>query len=379
VPLQILGLAEDKRTSTPVIYAQVPIVEFLPLVGSEFESFSIQRRREKHKAYDRMKKDIVDGALLPSITLAVKPERVPDLRPLHASADFDQLASRLSQPGQVNILDGLQRTYIIKDLVDEGTDLNPHQTLHLEFWLEDDINNLVYRIIVLNAGQKPMSMRHQIELLFSTLKQKLEDEINGLEIYRERDQTRRRSPRKFALDRLSAAYQSYITKSPEVSRENIVAQQIVEANAMDASEEQLTSEFNSFVQLLNQYCRLDDEVCRVYPERDDSSEMPTGANWFGSDNVLQAFFAAHSQYVSGDIQKQRAEAGLDKILDHLMRSSPEDDPLGLRRLLEIQKGLSPRKVNIGTGTRKLLTNGFKELFRGEGDISMEDCWTLAAE
>ncbi|AFY28443.1 hypothetical protein [Cyanobium gracile] len=326
-----------------------------------------------------MKKDIIEGALLPSITLAVKPERVPDLRPLHASSSFDQLALRLSQPGQVNILDGLQRTYIIKDLVDEGVELNPLQTLHLEFWLEDDINNLVYRIIVLNAGQKPMSMRHQIELLFSTLKQKLEDEIKDLEIYRERDQTRRRSPRKFALDRLAAAYQSYITRSPEVSRENIVAQQIVEANAMDASEEELTSEFNSFVQLLKRYCRLDDEVCRVYPERDDSSEMPTGANWFGSDNVLQAFFSAYSQYVSGEIQKQRAEAALDKILQCLRRSSPEDDPLGLHRLLEIQKGLSPRKVNIGTGTRRLLSNGFKELFRGEGDISMEDCWTLAAE
>ncbi len=362
-----------------MIYAQVPITEFLPLVGNEFESFSIQRRREKHKAYDRMKKDIIDGALLPSITLAVKPEIVPDLRPLHASSDFDLLALRLNQPGQVNILDGLQRTYIIKDLVDDGFDLNPNQTLHLEFWLEDDINNLVYRIIVLNAGQKPMSMRHQIELLFSTLKQKLEDVIDNLEIYRERDQTRRRGPRKYALDRLAAAYQSYITKSPEVSRENVVAQQIVEANAMDASEEELTAEFNSFVKLLQRYCRLDDEVCRVYPERDDSSEMPTGANWFGSENVLQAFFAAYSQYVSGPIQKQRADTSLDKILTLLVESCPEDDPLGLRRLLEIQKGLSPRKVNIGTGTRKLLTNGFKELFRGEGDISMDDYWTLAAE
>jgi hypothetical protein len=379
VPLRILGLAQDNRTQTPVVYAQIPISEFLPLVGPEFESFAIQRRREKHKTYERMKKDLIAGALLPSITLAVKPERVAALRPLHAEADHEGLASALSQPGGVNILDGLQRTYIIKDLVDEAAELSTDQTLHLEFWLEESVNNLVYRIIVLNAGQKPMSMRHQIELLFSTLKQRLEAEIPNLEIYRERDQTRRRRSRKFALDRLASAYQSYITRSPEVSRENIVAQQIVEADAMDASEEELTSEFNSFVDLLSRYCQLDDQICRIYGERDDDGEVPTGANWFGSENVLQAFFAANSQYAVGDLQRERSLRALQLLHNTLQATQAGDDPLALKRLLEIQQGFNPRKVNIGAATRKLLLNGFKELMRSEGEASMEDCWTFAAE
>ena len=377
--LKILGLAQDKRTDTPVVYAQIPISEFLPLVGTEFESFAIQRRREKHKTYERMKKDLIAGALLPSITLAVKPERVAAIRPLHAASDYQQLAISLSQPGGVNILDGLQRTYIIKDLQDEGVELNADQTLHLEFWLEESINNLVYRIIVLNAGQKPMSMRHQIELLFSTLKQRLEDKIPSLEIYRERDQTRRRRSKKFALDRLASAYQSYITRSPEVSRENVVAQQIIEADAMDASEEELTTEFNSFLRLLARYCDLDDHVCRIYVQQDDEGDMPTGANWFGSENVLQSFFAANSQYAVSELQKTRSDKALDHLLSTLAASSQGDDPLGLRRLLEIQQGFNPRKVNIGAATRKLLMNGFKELMRNEGETPMEDCWTFAAE
>lgn len=377
--LKILGLAQDKRTDTPVVYAQIPISEFLPLVGTEFESFAIQRRREKHKTYERMKKDLIAGALLPSITLAVKPERVAAIRPLHAASDYQQLAISLSQPGGVNILDGLQRTYIIKDLQDEGVELNADQTLHLEFWLEESINNLVYRIIVLNAGQKPMSMRHQIELLFSTLKQRLEDKIPSLEIYRERDQTRRRRSRKFALDRLASAYQSYITRSPEVSRENVVAQQIIEADAMDASEEELTTEFNSFLRLLARYCDLDDHVCRIYVQQDDEGDIPTGANWFGSENVLQSFFAANSQYAVSELQKTRSDKALDHLLSTLAASSQGDDPLGLRRLLEIQQGFNPRKVNIGAATRKLLMNGFKELMRNEGETPMEDCWTFAAE
>lgn len=57
--INILGTPqEDIRTSTPVIYAQMKITDYLELVGNNFDKFSIQRRREKHPAYSRMKDDI---------------------------------------------------------------------------------------------------------------------------------------------------------------------------------------------------------------------------------------------------------------------------------------------------------------------------------
>jgi hypothetical protein len=148
---------------------------------------------------------------------------------------------------------------------------------------------------------------------------------------------------------------------------------------MDASEEELTSEFNSFVKLLDRYCQLDDEICRIYGERDDDSEVPTGANWFGSENVLQAFFAANSQYAVGNLQRERSDRALQSLHSTLLASKVGDDPLALKRLLEIQQGFNTRKVNVGAATRKLLLNGFKELMRSEGDAPMEDCWTLSAE
>jgi hypothetical protein len=225
--MKILGAAVDLRTETPVVYAQIPISKLLTIVGPDFGDFTIQRRREKHKAYDRLKNDLRKGALLPSIILAVNPERVRALRELLDAKDYDALANELCTPGGVNILDGLQRTYIIRDLVDEGVDFQEAHTQHLEFWLEESTDNLVYRMIVLNAGQKAMSMRHQVELLFSTLKHRLEEKIQGLTIYVEKDEARRRKSRVYSLDRLAASYQAYVTKSPEINRENVVAQQLV--------------------------------------------------------------------------------------------------------------------------------------------------------
>src|SRR6266498_440970 len=87
VDIQILGKSADLRTNTPVVYAQMAIADYLELVGDKFDLFAIQRRREKHKAYERMKGDIVKGALLPAITLAIKPEMVGRLLPHYRSND----------------------------------------------------------------------------------------------------------------------------------------------------------------------------------------------------------------------------------------------------------------------------------------------------
>lgn len=100
-----------------------------------------------------MKIDIKDGALLPSITLAVKPELVSNILPLVQKDDLKELESALSKPGQVNILDGLQRTFILSDIAkDKKFNFKPEQKVLVEFWLEGNIRNIIYRIIVLNAG-----------------------------------------------------------------------------------------------------------------------------------------------------------------------------------------------------------------------------------
>ena len=74
--VKIIGQAKDLRTNTDILYAQLSIQDYLCLVGDNFDDYEPQRKREQYKAYERMKVDIKDGALLPSITLAVKPELV---------------------------------------------------------------------------------------------------------------------------------------------------------------------------------------------------------------------------------------------------------------------------------------------------------------
>lgn len=398
--IEVIGLARDLRTGTPVAYAQMSIEDYLEVVGDEFENFTIQRRRETHKAYQRLKLDIEGGALLPSITLAVKPDRVSDILPLFEAAELggshEDLAQALAVTGQVDILDGLQRTYIIHDLKSDGHKFVSGQKILTEFWLEDDINRLIYRIIVLNAGQKPMSIRHQVELLFMSLKTSIEGVIADLEIYTERDNTRRNRSRKFSLNVIVSAYQSFITSSSEHQKDNVIANQLLASNALDSSEQEIAVQFDVFSRYLNLYAQLDDQVTRIYKnaatslkdlpieEAEPSGGMITVqdgsyANWLATENVMSTFFAAISQYAGNETKQKRVDDAVEKLLDLLKNSDVGSDPLGLEVFSKLRVGLNPRRVNVGVATRKLLTNGFKEFFRESGDAPLTVCWTMGAE
>jgi hypothetical protein len=377
VEIRILGDSTDLRTNTPVIYAQMTITDYLELVGENFNAFAIQRRREKHKAYARMKEDIIKGALLPAITLAVKPEAVPNLLPLHESGDREALATALKTTGNINILDGLQRTYILRDLLRDGVAFKENQNVLLEFWLEANYKHLIYRIIVLNAGQKPMSMRHQLEVLFSIFRTKLEGEIRDLDLFDERSGARRTRPRKYALDRIVTAYHSFLTKSPEVEKENLVAQQLVEENVLSESEDKLSTQFDEFREFLKLYAEIDDQICRVY---DGTLQgVPSGANWFGSENVMNAFFAAVSDFGSTEDKLNRIKSAITNLSASLGTANPGADPLNLATLQQIIDGFNARKVNVGFATRKLVTSSFKEFFRDEGERSLGEYWAAEAE
>jgi hypothetical protein len=325
--------------------------------------------------------------LLPSITLALKPHRIPDISDILPSEpldikDFpndklDQLQKNLFQPGAFNILDGLQRTHILTDLKKEGIAFQPKQTVLMEIWVEPDLKNLIYRIIVLNAGQKPMTIRHQVELLFLVIKDKIASEIPGIELYRERDETRRRGPRKFALDRVVSAYHAFFSKNPDVEKDNLVAQALIEENIFSLSDDALHKEFKHFLHYLNWYASLDDEVCRVYPTRDEN--LPTGANWFGSENVMTAFFAAAADFGKTEERENRIRDALTALLNSLKPAQPGDDVLGIGTLLQIQSGFNPRKVNVGRATRRLIFSGFKEFFREGGAKNLPSCWLAEAE
>ena len=387
--ISILGRAKDLRTDTEVIYAQMNITDYLQLIGEDFDDFRFQRKRTNYKPYQRMKQDIIEGALLPNITLAVKTEYIYQiLRALKDNSDVEGIL--LGLKGKLLILDGLQRTYILQDISRNGHEFNPNQKIMLEFWLEEDIKHLIYRLIILNAGQKKMSMRHQIELLFLNVKEALEKEIDFLEIHTQRDSTRRNKPGKFALDKIVMGYQSFLLGNPEVKRSNIVAQEMLESNILDSNADKLGYEFELFKFFLKIYVHLDyvthDHYKCYYQSPDlnyliydDEDYIPKNLrHWFADENVITSFFAAVYKYLQRYGNKRDVEDVMEKLIYRIENAENLSDPLDLAVLKELQDGMNPRKSSLDYQTRILLFEGFLEYFKNNGNISFAECWAKGA-
>ncbi|MDN5055002.1 hypothetical protein [Aliarcobacter butzleri] len=394
---QIIGKTKDLKSGANVIYVQSSINKYLEIVGSDFENFSIQRKREKHKAYQRLKTDLQQGALLPSITLGVKHNLVENIiQKLNAGED---ITNDLSGIGCVDILDGLQRTYIMKDIISEGNPFSNEQKLLLEFWLEPSLSKLIYRMIILNAGQKAMSMRHQVELLFLSLKDTIEGEVEGIQLLTERESTRRTSSKKFNLGHIASAYYAYITASSEIDKENLVAQHLSNNEILDSSESELNEKFESFITHLRLYVELDElawnHYTRILPiyeqkldsETDESEKkelkrkitvIKESLSWFSSENVMLSFFSAVAVFRNTEERKSRVIISLNSLKDEL-KLDDKEDLLGMLMLDKIKEGLNPKLHNIGFATRKQISNTFKEFFREKGEVVFRDCWSLAAE
>lgn len=365
---KIIGNATDKRTGALVLYAQATIEAYLSLIGPEFDAFKIQRKRVQHRGYARMKEDIKSGTLLPSITLAVKNEWITQVEQGHERGHG--LEELLQVPGHVDILDGLQRTHLLTDLKTEGHPFDPDQKLILEFWLEREVKNLIYRIIVLNSGQKPMSMRHQIELLFSTTKDDLKKRIPAIDIMVERDDVRRTKGGKYPLERLALSYYAYITKSAEVDKENIIAQKLVEDGVLEGGEDELGNNFERFTVLLGIFVEIDQEVFRRCTQEEFM--------WFGSDNVMISLFAAAADFSSNEERERRVRNALERLRHRLRTAQPTDDVLGFTVYKDTVVGIPSRRTNVGYATRKLLSAVFKEYFRDEGQKALAEHWAAEA-
>ena len=218
-------------------------------------------------------------------------------------------------------------------------------------------------------------MRHQIEILSLSLREVLTREIPGLELVPEADAGRRTKARKFALDRISSAYHAFIIKSPEIEKQNLVAQRLSEQSVLEQEMDQFGEQFLRFIEYFTLFCKIDDAVEGLPPEEDG---IPSATNWLGGENTINAFFAAVSDFGIDDDRKQRIKIAIERLIAEI-GDKKSSSPLGLPAFQAIVSGFPSRKTNIGYATRKLILNVFSEYFRKEGTVSLAEFWAKEAE
>lgn len=348
--------------------------------GSE-ENLTIQRGIIKDsKAYRTLRADLRRGCILPPLVLAVSSINLPPnlsrdtlSDPSQTSVIFAALEAQLTEPRPADtyIIDGLQRTNALRQTLDEiGTDSEERirfssRPLRVEIWLNIPFGAIAYRMLLLNAGQKPMSIKHQVEILSMKLAEDL-GSIPSIEILTSLNAQRRTRPGQFALAKLSQALQAWLQGSPNIDVRNTVMEQLLAESAIETLGTSLSGAqaHDNFKALISWIIEMDQYIYRIHPQ------------FFGNETVLLGIAAAVGAAQRSDSLRERMKRCLQKLLD--LAASDDEDPLAVRRFDELRQGEDVRKVNVGQFTREMIYRAFQEYFVSDGSKSMEDCWAFGA-
>ncbi|PZT29627.1 hypothetical protein A7X93_14995 [Stenotrophomonas maltophilia] len=211
-----------------------------PLIGR----LNIQRDTLKTKFYARLEKDIVKGCVMPPITVALIHEFPGDADKQHV---FDYIISNVDQGF---VLDGIQRlNTLAKASLDDGFD--PKRPLHVNFVIASSRDKLLYRMITLNNGQRPMSARHQIEVLADAF---FDFDGVDLKLVAEKGKSRVRAPDSFKKSDFVKGYIAYLGETVNVDNQKIIEEKMDELIASRIIESDIPSrriEFADVVGIVN--------------------------------------------------------------------------------------------------------------------------------
>lgn len=177
----------DNRIESLNLLIETTIQEYFELSKNILSKNEFQRRRVKSSSsvYSLLKTDLKQGCVIPPIVLALSMEAKPK-----KDETEDNLIDFIQQHKEkLIILDGLQRTYTIRDLVNElqeqgepDSKIILSRKLRIEIYIGINRLGILYRMLTLNTGQTPMSSRHQIEIIYSDY---IKEGINGVRLIKE--------------------------------------------------------------------------------------------------------------------------------------------------------------------------------------------------
>ena len=187
---------------------ETTISEYYELIKDCLKSNEYQRRRvsSSESVYNLLKRDLIEGCVMPPIVLAI----------CEQSIDDTNILSSIASASNLKILDGLQRTYTIRDIVNEydsqsyGSNNPLEHRMRIELYVGINKLGILYRMLTLNAGQTRMTTRHQIEIIYSEYRNNCD--VPGVKMLTELDDESPRALGEYKFRDIVEGFTSYLQK-----------------------------------------------------------------------------------------------------------------------------------------------------------------------
>lgn len=368
--MKAISSLRDSRINATNVLVEMSIQEYSSLAADITKNNVFQRRRvgSSKTVYSLLKQDLLRECVIPPIVLALT----------SASTDFDS-DNLESFPGYLAsnkehlvILDGLQRTYTILDLISdleragdsENLDRLRANKIRVEFYVGLNRIGILYRMLTLNTGQTPMSLRQQIEILYLDY---IDSCVEGVELLRETDNRPATQIHQYNFKDVVEGFNAYLDRDELPIEKSDILENISSLEKL-SRENQTTDLFRSyitawhkFILKMNQLCadaKLEDE----YLSRNSSPFGKNALQVFKKPQAMSGFGAAVGKMI--DFETIKSFDDLVAIIDEMTIDNP------VELLEEINNSLDWIKVNtkkIGNAQRSYFQYFFRDLINKDSD------------
>jgi len=223
---------------------------FIPLINkAEF-----QRKLQDKKFYRKLERDIEDGCVMPPITIAFITTEIDEGTTTEELGEFVR-----SNIKDSFVLDGIQRLNTLSRLKASEA-LDKDRKIYISFIFCESVEKLLYRMITLNNGQRPMTPRHQVEMIMSNA---FDFDDLGVSVLTEKDAAKSRNKKSFRMADIVQAFLAFMAESPVVDNKKIIEEKMDEllvSKIMSVEPAGYKSEFKDFISALNKFQGNDENL-----------------------------------------------------------------------------------------------------------------------
>lgn len=357
----------DSRINAKNVLIEISVKEYENLVQDILKKNEFQRKRVRSSKtiYALLKEDLLRQCVIPPIVLALTNDVGFD-----SDDEFNNIL--IKNKSHLVILDGLQRTHTIFDLLfelrtkDNQQDLNAveNTVLRVEIYIGLNRLGILYRMLTLNTGQTPMSLRQQIEMLYLDY---LNKNIQGIELVRESEGRTANQQHQYNFKEVIEGFNSYLDRDELPIDKSDILENINSLEKL-SKENQSSELFDKYIVAFDKFISRTIEICgndKLSEEYINEHGIPFGINAlqvFKKPQAMSGFGAALGKLIDFTIISD-----IDDVIIVIDAVNLDDGEDFLETINNSLLWIKNNSKKIGNAQRTFFAFYFRELFNSDTD------------
>jgi dsDNA-binding SOS-regulon protein len=363
----------DSRIDASNVLVEMSISEYEGLVKNVLKNNVFQRKRVRSSktVYALLKHDLMRECVIPPVVLALTSgAKGYDEHDEHAE---DELISKIRENSDhLVILDGLQRTHTILDLLEElrsskdeaGIKKLENARLRVEIYIGLNRLGILYRMLTLNTGQTPMSLRQQIEILYLDY---LGATIEGVELVREADGKAANKANQYNFKDVIEGFNAYLDRDELPIDKADILENINSLEKL-SKENQSSELFEKYLRAFHLFTTAAVDLCGQselgdeYLEKNSAPFGKSAIQIFKKPQSMSGFGAAVGKLIDFEVVKD-----IDEVISVISKLEVSDVDEFLEEINNSLNWLKNNTSKIGNAQRTFFSFYFRDILNKDAD------------